>query len=204
MSESLLRIGTAGWSVSSRYAVQIPHGGTHLQRYANRLNAVEINSSFYRPHQRKTYERWAQSTPVDFRFSVKVPKAITHDARLKSCDALLDRFVNEVTGLGSRLGVLLVQLPPSFRLDKYVARRFFQTLRRRVDIATVIEPRHRSWFGSEVDDWLADLGIARVATDPAPVVGAGKAGGWDGIAYYRWHGSPKIYFSIMTVRLSLP
>jgi uncharacterized protein YecE (DUF72 family) len=101
MSESLLRIGTAGWSVSSRYAEQIPHGGTHLQRYANRLNAVEINSSFYRPHQRKTYERWAQSTPVDFRFSVKVPKAITHDARLKSCDALLDRFVNEVTGLGS-------------------------------------------------------------------------------------------------------
>jgi Protein of unknown function DUF72 len=49
-------IGTAGWSVPSRYAAEIPQGGSHLERYARRLNAAEINSSFYRPHQRKTYD----------------------------------------------------------------------------------------------------------------------------------------------------
>src|SRR5882672_7704627 len=99
MTPSPLRVGTAGWSVPSRYAAVVPPGGSHLERYARRLNVAEINSSFYRPHQRKTYERWAQSTPIDFRFSVKVPKAVTHERRLIDCGALLDRFVAEVTGL---------------------------------------------------------------------------------------------------------
>ncbi|MGE3149274.1 MAG: DUF72 domain-containing protein [Pseudorhodoplanes sp.] len=195
MSALLLRIGTAGWSVPSRYAERMPRGGSHLERYARRLNAVEINSSFYRPHQRKTYERWAQSTPAGFRFSVKVPKAITHEARLTGCEALLDRFVNEVTGLGGKLGVLLVQLPPSFRFDKQVAGRFFRDLCARIDTPIALEPRHPSWFKPDVEDWLADLRVARVAADPAPVAEAGKAGGWNGLAYYRWHGSPRIYFS---------
>jgi uncharacterized protein YecE (DUF72 family) len=58
MTPPPLYIGTAGWSVPSRYATEMPQGGTHLERYARRLSAVEINSSFYRPHQRKTYEPW--------------------------------------------------------------------------------------------------------------------------------------------------
>jgi uncharacterized protein YecE (DUF72 family) len=89
------RIGTAGWGVPSQYLDQVPPGGSHLQRYARRLNAAEINSSFYRPHRRTTYQRWAHSVPDDFRFSVKVPKAITHEAGLAACGALLDRFVDE-------------------------------------------------------------------------------------------------------------
>jgi uncharacterized protein YecE (DUF72 family) len=76
-SQPPLRIGTAGWSVPSRYSGTIPAGGSHLERYARRLNAAEINSSFHRPHQRKTYERWACCTPANFRFSVKVPKTMT-------------------------------------------------------------------------------------------------------------------------------
>jgi len=194
MPELPLRIGTAGWTVPSLYAGVMPHGGSHLERYARCLNAVEINSSFYRP-QRKTYERWARSTPAGFSFSVKMPKAITHEARLADCDAMLDRFVAEVSGLGDKLGVLLVQLPPSFSFDKQVADRFFRALRTRIDTPVVLEPRHRSWFKSEVAAWLADFGIARVAADPAPVAEADKPGGWSGLAYYRWHGSPRIYFS---------
>lgn len=190
-----LRIGTAGWTVPPLYAPMMPKDGSHLERYARRLDAVEINSSFYRPHQRKTYERWARSTPDDFRFSVKVPKAITHEARLADCDALLDRFVAEVAGLGGKLGVLLVQLPPSFALDKQLVDRFVRALRTRIDIPVALEPRHRSWFGPEVAAWLADLSIARVAADPAPVAGAERPDGWAGLAYYRWHGSPRIYYS---------
>jgi len=104
--------------VPSRYSGTIPAGGSHLERYARRLNAAEINSSFHRPHRRKTYERWARCTPANFRFSVKVPKTMTHEARLASCGALLDRFVAEVTGLGDKLGALLVQLPPKFALTR--------------------------------------------------------------------------------------
>ena len=189
------RIGTAGWSVPSRYAAELPPGGSHLERYARRFDAVEINSSFTRPHQPKTYQRWAQSVPSGFRFSVKLPKAITHEARLADCGALLDGFIGEVTGLGDRLGVLLVQLPPKLDFDRAVADRFFRALRRRLDVPVACEPRHASWFTPDVDAWLAKRRVARVAADPAPVAGAGEPGGWNGLAYYRWHGSPRIYYS---------
>jgi uncharacterized protein YecE (DUF72 family) len=170
-------------------------GGSHLERYARHLNAVEINSSFYRPHRRATYQRWAQSVPDHFQFSVKVPKAITHEAGLADCGALLGRFVDEVTGLGEKLGVLLVQLPPKSAFKKHIANGFFRDLHARIDTDVVLEPRHASWFAPGVDDWLAERNIARVAADPAPVLGAEKTGGRKALTYYRWHGSPRIYYS---------
>ena len=178
--------------VPSRYSGTIPAGGSHLERYARRLNAAEINSSFHRPHRRKTYERWARCTPANFRFSVKVPKTMTHEARLASCGALLDRFV---AGLGDKLGALLVQLPPKFAFDEDVSDRFLRGLRARIGTPVAFEPRHASWFASGVDDWLAKRRVARAATYPALVAGADKPGGWSGLTYYRWHGSPRIYFS---------
>jgi uncharacterized protein YecE (DUF72 family) len=189
------RIGTAGWNVPSLYLDQVPSGGSHLERYARQLNAVEINSSFYRPHRRATYQRWAQSVPDDFRFSVKIPKAITHEAGLVDYGALLDRFVDEVTGLGGKLGVLLVQLPPKSAFKKRIANTFFRGLRARIATNVVLEPRHPSWLAPGVDGWLSERGIARVAADPAPVAGADKPGGRKALAYYRWHGSPRIYYS---------
>jgi len=192
---SPLRVGTAGWSVPLRYAAVLPPGGSHLERYAQRLNAVEINSSFHRPHQRKTYERWAQSTHPDFRFSVKVPKAMTHEHGLADCAALIDRFAAEVTGLGDKLGVVLVQLPPKLSLKKRVASGFFRALHKRLDVPVACEPRHASWFTPVAGSWLTDRKIARVAADPAPIAGADEPGGWSGLVYYRWHGSPRIYYS---------
>src|SRR5581483_5485928 len=110
MDRPLPRIGTAGWAVTERPVAA--EAGSHLERYARKLNAVEINSSFHRPHRTSTYARWAAATPADFRFAVKLPKAMTHERNLKDCGALLDRFMAEVAGLGEKLGVLLVQLPP--------------------------------------------------------------------------------------------
>jgi len=190
MIQPPLRIGTAGWNVPSSYAAEIPAGGSHLERYARRLNAAEINSSFHRPHQRKTYERWARSTPADFRFSVKIPKAMTHERGLIDCGALLDRFAAEVTGLGDKLAILLVQLPPKFVRDELVADRFLNDLRARLDVPVALEPRNASWFTPDADRWLAERRIARVAADPAKPDGAGEPGGWRGLAYYRQHGAP--------------
>jgi uncharacterized protein YecE (DUF72 family) len=195
MTRPPFRIGTAGWSIPSVYLDQVPPGGSHLERYARRLDAVEINSSFYRPHRRTTYQRWAQCVPGGFRFAVKVPKAITHEAGMAGCGVLLDRFVDEVTGLGDKLAVLLVQLPPKSALAKRIADRFFRDLRARIDADVVLEPRHASWFAPGVDDWLAKRRVARVATDPSRIAGAGEPGGWNKLAYYRWHGSPRIYYS---------
>lgn len=186
-------IGTAGWSIPAAYKDRFPATGTHLEKYAARLTAVEINSSFYRPHQRKTYERWAASVPDDFRFAVKVPRSITQDRRLKEYDDLLRRFADEVSGLGGKLGVLLAQLPPSLVYDAQAAAAFFTGLRKLGAVAC--EPRHASWFTPQADAALEKLKVARVAADPPRAPGDGVPGGWRGFAYWRLHGSPKIYYS---------
>lgn len=195
MARRDIRIGTAGWAISSRYADQFPGAGTHLRRYALQLNCAEINSSFYRPHMHKTYERWAASTPRNFRFSVKVPKAVTHEMRLAEPEAVLDRFADEVTGLGDKLGAVLVQLPPGLPFNEAVAGHFFAALAKRLYVPAVCEPRHKSWFTPQVDAWFAERRIARAAADPLPAVGAFDPGGWRGLTYFRLHGSPRMYYS---------
>lgn len=190
-----LLIGTAGWSVPREEAAEFPGEGTHLQRYAARLPAAEINTSFYRPHRRSTYARWAGSVPPDFRFSVKVPKEITHGARLQDAEAPMESFLEGVQGLGETLGCLLVQLPPSLRFDADVAGRFFTALRERFAGGVVCEPRHESWLHPEADRMLAELRVGRVGADPDRPPGARRPGGWPGIRYHRLHGSPKMYYS---------
>ena len=189
------RIGTAGWSIPKQYAAAFPPSGSHLERYAQRLNAVEINSSFYRPHRRATYERWADTVPENFAFAVKAPRAITHDARLADVEPALDRFLGEATGLGGKLGPLLFQLPPSFAFDVRKTRAFLKTLRARHGGAVVWEPRHATWFTPRAEELLAEYRVARVAADPAVVSAAAEPGGWDRLQYFRLHGAPRIYYS---------
>lgn len=191
----LLYIGTAGWTIPRECTALFPAHGTHLERYAQRLNAVEINSSFYRPHRPTTYARWAACVPADFRFSVKLPKEITHKRRFVDVEEPLDRFLSEATSLGSKLGPVLVQLPPSFAYDPGLASDFFSLMRSRFRGNVVLEPRHATWFTEPAEQLLIRHRIARVAADPAPVPGAGDSGGWGGIRYVRLHGAPRIYYS---------
>jgi uncharacterized protein YecE (DUF72 family) len=174
---------------------RFPAGDSLLARYAGALPAVEINSTFYRPHRASTFERWAASVPRAFRFSVKIPNTITHDQRLASSAKLLKTFLAELKPLGSRLGCLLVQLPPSLVFDARVARTFFDVLRKQFDAGVALEPRHASWFADSADRLLHKFEVARVAADPPRAKGDGEPGGWPGLAYFRLHGSPRIYYS---------
>jgi uncharacterized protein YecE (DUF72 family) len=187
-------IGTAGWSIPAQYKDQFPGAGSHLERYASRLNSVEINSSFYRSHKRATYERWAATVPDGFRFSVKVPRQITQNHRLKGYGDLLARFLEEISGLGGKLGVILVQLPPSLGYETDTAGRFFTELAC-AETAIACEPRHISWFTPEATNLLRSLHVARVAADPPRAPGDGVPGGDMQLAYFRLHGTPKIYHS---------
>lgn len=191
-----IAIGTAGWSLPKAHASQFPETGSHLERYGHRFSAVEINTSFYRPHRVSTYEKWAAAVPDGFHFAVKVPRAITHERRLTGVDELLVRFLGEVASLGTKLGPLLLQLPPSLVFNRASAEPFLATFRQIFPGNIVCEPRHATWFVEDADKLLSELAIARVAADPAPVPGAGKPGGWLDLAYYRLHGSPRMYHSV--------
>ena len=199
----MILVGTAGWSLPRAAAASFPGPGSHLERYARVLNCTEINSSFHRQHTSRVYARWAASTPDQFRFSVKVPRAVTHERRLRGVGPALDLFLAEVAGLGSKLSVLLVQLPPSLEFEAPTARRFFRALRKRHSGGVVCEPRHVSWTSGAADALLRDHAIGRVIADPprlaaapgslrattdAPDPGAVPV-------YYRLHGWPRTYWS---------
>jgi uncharacterized protein YecE (DUF72 family) len=195
MTPARTYLGTAGWSLPIAVQTEFPSQGSHLARYATRFSAAEINSSFYRSHRASTYERWASEVPTSFRFSIKVPRTITHLKGLVGAKAALDAFLLEASPLGARLGCLLVQLPPSLALDRRSANNFFGMLRRRFGGDVAAEPRHATWFTPSADELLARHQIARVAADPARVPMAAQPAGWPELVYYRLHGSPRTYYS---------
>lgn len=190
------RIGLAGWSVVAAHRHLLGEGDSMLARYATRFDCVEINSSFYRSHQPKTYERWAASVSNDFRFSVKLPQVITHELGLRGAREPLEQFLDEIAGLGDKLGGVLVQLAPSLAWDGRVANAFFTLLRFRYAGPVALEPRHASWFDAKRTEFYTRYAIARVAADPAKIPGAEQpAGDTKQWRYFRWHGSPRMYYS---------
>jgi uncharacterized protein YecE (DUF72 family) len=190
-----LVIGTAGWSIPAKDREHFPDEGSALERYAARFAGVEINSSFHRPHRASTWQKWADSVPPAFRFSVKLPRTITHERKLIDCSAPLDNFLDEVAGLGDKLAVLLVQLPPKLAFDEKLAADFLGLLASKTSAKLACEPRHASWFEADADALFDRLRIARVAADPAVVPAAALPGGWPDFAYWRLHGSPAMYRS---------
>ena len=186
------RTGTAGWSLS----VKPDEPGSHLFHYSRTLACVEINSSFYRPHRASTWARWASETPADFRFSIKAPRTITHEAKLRNVEGLLKAFLAQIEPMQERAGPILFQLPPSFEFEAGSAGEFLALLRTLYKGDAALEPRHATWFTAGVDDLLKKYVIARVAADPpkgSPE--AAEPGGAMHFAYYRLHGSPRIYYS---------
>lgn len=203
-------IGIAGWALPKADAEIFPPAafGSNLARYAAVFDAVEINSSFYRPHRPETYARWAESVPTGFRFAVKLPRTVTHEKRLQAIGPDLERFVAEAGALGRKLGWVLVQTPPSLRFDPAAVEALFADLGARlrndarcgadgdaVGVLMACEARHASWFGDEATALMRELGIIRVIADPP----AGEPGPFvathGGEAYVRLHGSPLIYRS---------
>lgn len=199
-------IGIAGWSLARPDTGLFPPAayGSALARYAAVFGAVEINSSFYRPHRPETYARWADSVPAGFRFAVKLPRAITHEKRLHDVDAELDRFATEAGALGAKLGWLLIQTPPSLRFDAPAVEALIVELRkrfRRAEGSAVAEPllaceaRHGSWFTVAATAQLSALGVVRVIADPPAGAPGPFAPTVANASYIRLHGSPQIYRS---------
>jgi uncharacterized protein YecE (DUF72 family) len=193
-----VRIGCAGWGIPKHAALRFPAGPNNVNRYSQLFNCCEINSSFYRPHRIATWQRWADSVSGDFRFAVKVPRTITHDARLVCSLELWSPFLNQIAHLHDKLGPILVQLPPSLGFEREQVRAFFSLLRQHHTKDVVCEPRHSSWFTEQANRTLQDFEIARVASDPACIPVASTPGGASTTAYFRLHGSPRTYYSSYT------
>ncbi|WP_206524709.1 DUF72 domain-containing protein [Devosia sp. 1566] len=186
-------IGTAGWSLNRDFS-EFQGGGTALERYAAVFSATEVNSSFHRRHRPSTWQRWHDSVPQNFKFSVKLPKTITHQSQLIDPETDLDEFFADIAPLGSKLAAILVQLPPKLAFQRESASAFFSALQARSPVPVYLEPRHATWANAEASELLQAFKIARVYADPQQE-GLRAAALADGATYLRLHGSPKIYYS---------
>ncbi|HVO42109.1 MAG TPA: DUF72 domain-containing protein [Aggregatilineales bacterium] len=167
-------VGCALWAYDGWASTFYPSGLSkedRLRAYANRLTAVEGNTTFYATPSLPTVRRWVAQTPERFKLCPKFPKLISHTLQLTNVHAQTTTFIGVMRTLGPRLGPLMLQLPPSFGPARLSALRdFLATLPK--DIAIVVEVRHPDWFtasnGAKLDEVLAAAGAARVIFDVRP------------------------------------
>lgn len=192
-----VRVGTAGWRIPKELRDRFPDWGdrTQLWGYARRLDAVEINKTFYDLPMASTFAKWRDRVPGEFRFALKAPRTITHDRRLEEAGEPLAEFLDRAGELEGRLGVLLFQLPPSLEFDRATAASFLEELRDRYPGAVALEARHDSWFREGPEALLEEHGVTRVAADPPRAEEDGRPGADREAVYFRLHGTPETYRS---------
>ncbi|MGV2990444.1 DUF72 domain-containing protein [Vibrio sp. E150_011] len=179
MNELSLRLGLTMWSHSD-WLHSLYGSGTkpneRLERYASVFHTVEGNTTFYATPSANTVNNWHAATPNNFRFTFKLPKAITHDQQLKHCKAPLKAFLDTMQPLQEKLGMLTIQLPRSFGPDAFSA---LQTFRQQLpsDMPLGVEVRHPAFFDKSdhekrLNQWLVEQEIDRIIMDSRPVFSA--------------------------------
>jgi uncharacterized protein YecE (DUF72 family) len=191
----VIRVGTAGWGFPTRLNDFFSGDASKLERYSRVFDVVEINSTFYRLHRADTLQRWSDSVPEDFRFSLKLPRSITHKRKLIGFESEFTQFVDLSLNLRHNLGPILIQLPPTLDFDDNAAPAFIERVAAETRAKFLIEPRHATWFSPAVDAILKQNGISRVAADPARAEVDAFPRANEDVAYFRLHGTPRIYYS---------
>lgn len=205
---SKIYIGTSGYSYPHWTSVFYPEdlpSGKWLEFYAQHFSTVELNVTFYRLPQEKTFEGWYRRTPKDFLFVVKGSRFITHVKKLANCQEPLDLLMSRAKLLKEKLGIILWQLPPSFKIDIQRLEEFLKLLRAQSpELRASFEFRHQSWFCQEVYDLLKKYKAALCIAD-SPRLRSPSFGGqayWPyseeitaDFIYLRFHGGKELYGS---------
>jgi uncharacterized protein YecE (DUF72 family) len=186
-------IGTSGWQYFHWKGGLYPDGLPHarwLEHYAARFVTVELNNAFYRLPERATFERWASRTPERFVMSVKASRYLTHIRRLRDPAEPVSRLVDRLTGLGQKLGAVLLQLPPNLRCD---ASALDQTLACFPDsMRLAVELRHESWFTDEIEGVLRRHGAALcLADNKGPVTPIWRTADWGYVRFHQGRAHPE-------------
>lgn len=198
-------IGTSGWQYNDwnkRFYPDQLKNEDKLPYYSEFFKTVEINSTFYHMPLEKSVQRWYDDVPKGFVFSVKMNRYVTHTKRLlpnDETDQTLQQFYDRLSNLREKLGVILVQLPPSMkadvsRLEHFAAETKKAEKRHDMRFALAFEFRHESWFSTEVMNCLRVHNIATVNND-APTGWAVTPEITADTAYIRFHGSKHLYRS---------
>lgn len=180
-------VGNSGWQYKHWRETFYPKGVPQrlwLEYYFERYQTVELNNSFYRLPPRETFVKWAEKTPDDFIMTVKASRYLTHIKRLKDPEEPVQRLMEAAGGLGSKLGPVLIQLPPNLQRNDENLRRALSLFDPSVRL--VVEFRHDTWFVDEVKEILIERGAALSWADRGEkaIAPLWRTTDW---GYVRWH-----------------
>ncbi|MCX7879564.1 MAG: DUF72 domain-containing protein [Ignavibacteria bacterium] len=187
-------VGTSGWSFHNWVGKLYPNGlpqNKWLNYYSQFLNCVEVNSTFYRLFKESTYKNWVKSVPDEFLFIVKVPKEITHIKKLINVKKEIEEFLYNIMPLKSKLGIVLLQLPPSFDSSLKVFEETLDFLREKVEVA--VEFRNNFAYANEVINLLIEHKCCYVNPDSPRFKLPHFA--TNDVLYYRLHGRLSLHKS---------
>ena len=191
----MLHVGTSGWSYPSwknTFYAGVKRDNW-LAQYATHFSAVEVNASFYRLLERRTYRKWYQATPAHFCFALKANRYLTAYRRLQTPEASIEIERERATALKEKLGIILWQFPESFHANFERLEGFAHALKDWRDVRHALEFRHNSWFRQRTWRCLHEHGLANVQSDSRdwPM--------WDAVTtdvvYVRLHGHTRTYVS---------
>nr|MDQ3958534.1 DUF72 domain-containing protein [Actinomycetota bacterium] len=181
-----LLIGTSGWQYKhwkARFYAGIPQRAW-LEHYAERFQTVEVNNAFYMLPKQETFESWRKRTPEDFVVGVKISRYLSHIKRLKDPQEPVERFLKHARWLGPKLGPLLLQLPPTLKIDLPALDETLTLFGK--DVRVAVEVRHDTWFVEETKALLTEHGASFVLADRGskPITPLWRTASW---GYVRWH-----------------
>ncbi len=186
-------IGTSGWQyrdwAGSFYPDRLPQR-SWLESFSARFATVESNNAFYHLPERRIFEAWADRTPDDFRMAVKVSRYLTHIKRLAEPEEPVARFVGRVTGLGEKLGPVLLQLPPQFRCDIGRLERTLDQFPAGMQVA--VEFRHPTWFVDDIRRLLTERRVALCLADRRrPLTPMWRTADWTYLRFHEGRATPR-------------
>jgi len=194
MNSAKLYIGTSGWFYDSWAGNFYPGDlskNKWLKCYCQYFNTVEINNSFYHLPKKETFNNWALQTPDNFVFAVKVSRYITHIKRLVDCLEPFKKLLYPASGLGSKLGLFLFQMPPNLKKNIKKLEDFLKIIPE--NLRCVFEFRNESWFYDEVYNLLDESGAGiTISSSPGFPYHEIITGNF---CYIRMHGSEQLYSS---------
>jgi uncharacterized protein YecE (DUF72 family) len=196
-SEGLF-IGTSGWSYRHWSEIFYPKDikpDKYLEYYISKFTCVELNSCFYHLPLKSTVTGWMNRTPETFRFCTKLNRFITHELKLVNSEEALEKYFEVFENMKSRLGPVLIQLPPGLSFDKTLIHEFLDIIKNKYSLYRfAIEVRHESWINDNFFDLLAHRGIAFVIADSGDRFPFYETVTAD-FVYLRFHGREQLYAS---------
>lgn len=190
----MLHVGTSGWQYRDWRGAFYPRGlpqARWLEHYAERFATVEVNSTFYGLPRSTTFQTWADRSPPDFMFALKLSRLLTHTVRLERPEETIEQFFENAHHLGPKLGPVLLQLPPTRTAAPAILDRALRALPAGVRVA--VEFRHASWFTDEVKALLTEHGAALCLADreSRPITPLWRTADWGYVRMHTGRGRPR-------------